>query len=345
MYEREVVNPKANFMERGRLIQGTWHHTPRDVDFLAAHRPYRRFLPGWAGDGRLKEWESFVVQNDRYHLDAFLANLKLFRIVQVTLYDKESGEHFRFRKVLPLSGGKTPKNLYTDSRDSRSRRFLFHTRSQLDAGTIAIDLDIEKHGKFPAFTARFVFDTSILPPVMAAGREGPPFHTCKFLCPVEGDMVWKDKRIVFRSGETTGFFRDSKGYYRYLSSPVWCTAAGFDENKRRCGFSLAGQTGAKTPENSANVFWSGGEAVPLPPVHITMPQGIDEPWVIQDTEGMVDISFTPRFPARSAFNFLVFSAEYQTPLGLFSGFLLNSKAERIQIRSFWGLGEKLLLRV
>ena len=345
MYQREIVNPKTNFMERGRLIQGTWHHAFRDTDFLAAHRTYRRFLPGWAGYGRLKEWESFVVENGRYHLDAFLANLKFFRIAQVALYDKENGEYFRFRKVLPLSGRKTPKTLYTGSLDSRARHFLFHTHNQLDTGTITIDLDIEKHGKYPAFSARLAFDTAALPPAMAACRDNLPFCTCKFLCPVQGGMVWEGRHIAFQPGESTGFFRDSKGYYRYLSSLVWCTAAGFDEKNRRCGFSIAGQTTGKPAENSENVFWSSGEATLLPPVHITMPQGIDEPWVIQDMEGMVDISFTPRVPSRSAFNFLVFSAGYQTPLGLFSGFLLNSRAERIKIRSLWGLGEKLLLRV
>jgi hypothetical protein len=60
---------------------------------------------------------------------------------------------------------------------------------------------------------------------------------------------------------------------------------------------------------------------------------------------MVDLSFTPQILPRSAFNLLVFSAEYQTPLGHFSGFLLNLKGERIQIRNLWGLGETLSLRV
>jgi hypothetical protein len=294
-------------------------------------------------EGRLKEWESFIVQNGRYHLDAFLANLKYFRIAQLVLFDKESGERFRFRKILPLSGWRLPRNLYNDSIDSRSRRFFFRIHNWLDAKTIRIDLDIQ--GKKPAFTSHLVFETDTTPQVTTLFQDGLPFYTYKIVSPVSGDMVWGGKHIVFRADETTGFFRDSKGFCRYMSLRLWCTAAGFDGENRLCGFSLAEQPARGPVKNNENAFWLGSEITHLPPVRITMPGGIGESWVIQDLEGMVDLSFTPEVPARSAFNSLVFNAEYQTPLGHFSGFLLNSKGERIQIRRLWGLGEKLSLRV
>jgi hypothetical protein len=345
MYEREIRDPRVNPVEKGEFIQGTWNRAFRAVDFLDIHKPYRWLLPGWAREGRLKEWESFVVQNGRYHLDAFLANLKYFRIAQVVLYDKEGGERFRFRKILPLSGWKLPKNMYNDSINSRSWRFFFRIHNWLDASTIRVDLDIKAWGKRPAFTAELNFNAAFTPLVTTTLQNNLPYYNYKILCPVQGDMVWGGRHITFRPEETTGFFRDSKGFYRYLSSLLFCTAAGFDEEGRRCGFSIAEQP-VKTPDkNNENVFWSGDDIIPLPPVHITMPQGINEPWVIQDMEGMVDLAFTPKVPARSAFNLAVFSAEYQTPLGHFSGFLLNSKEERIQLRSLWGLGEKLSLRV
>lgn len=332
-------------MENGVFISGTWNRAFSSVDFLDIRRPYRWPLLRWAREGRLKEWESFVVQNRRYHLDAFLANLKYFRIAQLVLYDKESGERFRFRRILPLGGWKMPRNLYNDSIDSHSRNFFFRIHNWLDADTIEIDLNIDKRGRQPAFAARLTFEASFDPLVSASFLENLPVYSYKILAPVRGDMVWGGRHIVFRPEETTGFFRDSKGFYRYLSLLVWCTAAGFDEEGRRCGFSLAGRPAGETDDNNENVFWTDGEMTPLPPVHITMPQGIQEPWVIQDLEGMVDLSFNSKVPARSAFNLAVFGAEYQTPLGHFSGFLLNLNGRRVQIRGLWGLGEKLSLRV
>jgi hypothetical protein len=345
MYEREILEASLSPVRNGEFVQGTWNRAFREVDLLAIHKPYNIPLPRWAREGRLKEWESFAVQNSRYYLDAFLANLKYFRIAQLVLYDKESGERFRFRKILPLSGWRLPRNLYNDSIDSRSLRFFFRIHNWLDAETIRIDLDIEARGKRPAFTAHLTFDASAVPQVTTLLQDGLPFYTYKIVSPVRGDMVWGGKHIVFRPGETAGFFRDNKGFCRYLSSRLWCTAAGFDEENRLCGFSLAEQPARGPVKNNENAFWLGGEITHLPPVRITMPAGIGQSWVIQDLEGMVDLNFSPEVPARSAFNFLVFNAEYQTPLGHFSGFLVNSGGERIQIRRLWGLGEKLSLRV
>jgi hypothetical protein len=345
MYEQKIQEQRIGPVENGEFIQGTWNKAFRNVDFLSIHRPYHWRLPRWARGGRLKEWESFIIQNDRYYLEAFLANLKYFRIAQLVLYDKESGDRFRFRKILPFSGWRLPRNLYNDSIDSRSRRFFFRIHNWLDADTIKIDLDIEAMGKRPAFTANLTFYTVSVPLVTTALRDDLPCYSYKILSPVQGDMVWGGKHIVFWPEQTAGLFRESKGFYRYLSSLIWCTGAGFDEENRRCGFSLAEQPARGSAKNTGNAFWIDGEVRPLPPVRITMPQGINEPWIIQDLEGMVDLTFTPKVTARSAFNIFAFSAEYQTPLGFFTGFLLNSKGERIQIHNLWGQGEKLLLRV
>jgi hypothetical protein len=76
-----------------------------------------------------------------------------------------------------------------------------------------------------------------------------------------------------------------------------------------------------------------------------MPEGPDKNWVIQDVEGMVDLTFTPQIPRRIAFNLLLTRTEYDTPLGCFNGMLMDSGGERIQVRNLLGRGEKLYLRI
>ena len=76
-----------------------------------------------------------------------------------------------------------------------------------------------------------------------------------------------------------------------------------------------------------------------------MPQGIESGWVIQDLEGMVDMTFIPGKNIKMAANLIVARASYDTPLGYFNGMLLNSKGEQISIRNMWGMGEKLYIRV
>jgi hypothetical protein len=76
-----------------------------------------------------------------------------------------------------------------------------------------------------------------------------------------------------------------------------------------------------------------------------MPKGVESDWVIQDVEGMVDLTFTPQEQLKSSFNFLLSRWEYNTPLGYYNGMLVNTEGEQIPVRSLWGLGEKLYLRV
>jgi hypothetical protein len=126
---------------------------------------------------------------------------------------------------------------------------------------------------------------------------------------------------------------------------TWCTACGIDGENRCYGFSLGEMVARENHKHNENALWLDGRLIPLPPVRITTPKGGESDWVIQDVEGMVDLTFTPLEQSRSAFNLLLTSWEYNTPLGYYNGMLVNNEGEQIPVRNLWGLGEKLYLRV
>jgi hypothetical protein len=125
----------------------------------------------------------------------------------------------------------------------------------------------------------------------------------------------------------------------------WCTGLGFDARGRRLGFSVAENHTRENFNNNENVLWVDGRPTLLPPVRITMPQGPDSAWIIQDVEGMVDLSFSPLEKLRTGFNNIVTHFDYITPIGSFNGNLLNSEGEQVPVRNIWGHGEKLYLRI
>jgi hypothetical protein len=126
---------------------------------------------------------------------------------------------------------------------------------------------------------------------------------------------------------------------------LWCTAFGFDAQNRRIGFTIAENQAKETFKNNENALWVDGQFTPLPPVRITMPKGIESEWVIQDVEGMVDLTFTPQEAIRNAVNLIITRSEYDTPLGYYNGMLVNTAGDRIPVHNLWGMGEKLYLRV
>lgn len=349
MYTREIQAPRASPIENGIPLQGTWTEAFDQVDLLDIHRPFQWPLPRWMRDSRIKEWESLIIQNNQLWLSAIFANLKAYGIAQISLYDKETQEKTRFLKLTPFSGWRLPKKLSNSSINSRSRRFFFRVHNWLAANTIKADFDIQGSLRRPALTAHVEYDVHIsqtramVVNLPISGRRS--MYAYKALAPVRGDIVWGSRHISLDSAGTSGIFCDYKGFYPYIMQSAWCSACGFDGENRRYGFSIGETQSMESFKNSENALWHNGSLTPLPPVRITMPKGVESDWVIQDVEGMVDLTFTPKTPMQSAMDLIVTKAEYFTPLGYFNGMLVNSNGEQIQVHNLWGMGEKLYLRV
>jgi hypothetical protein len=349
MYTREILPPRDSPIENGESLQGTWTRAFDRVDLLDIQRPYRCPLPKWVLDGRVKEWESFFIQDDRVYLKAALVNMKMFRTAQALLYDKDTRELFHYRKVIPGTGWKLPRSLANTSIESRSYGFFCRIHNWLDADTVRLDLDIGAGGERSLLTAHLEYDLDrrrTTPAAVSLGfTERRGMYAFKALAAVRGDLVYGGRHVSLDPAKTTGLFCDGKGYYPYRMRSVWCTGFGFDGEGRRYGFSIAENQARETRRNNENALWVNGELTPLPPVKITMPRGVESDWIIQDLEGMVDLVFTPREQVKSSANFLLIHSEYDAPLGSYEGMLMDVRGERIQVRGLWGVGEKLYLRV
>jgi hypothetical protein len=349
MYTREIQAPRAAPIENGKPIQGTWTQAFEEVDLLGIHRPYPFPLPKWMRDSRVKEWESFIVQDDTVYLDALLCNMKHFRVALVSFYDKQAKEHSVFRKIIPFGGWAIPQSLANDSVDSRSYGFFFRIHDWLDAATIRVDLNIQPTRKRPALTAHLRYDLAALKSspqavsLLFSERRG--MYSYKVMTPVQGDIVFAGRHISLDPARACGIFRDYKGFFPYRMQSAWNNGTGFAADGRRIGFSLGENQTRETFSNNENALWLDGAVTPLPPVRITMPQGVDSDWVIQDLEGMVDLTFTPQTHSRQTLDFIAAKADYNMPLGCYNGMLVNSEGAQIPVRNLWGAGEKLYLRV
>jgi hypothetical protein len=170
-------------------------------------------------------------------------------------------------------------------------------------------------------------------------------YAYKIMAPIQGDIVLGGRHISFKPEKTTGIFCDYKGFFPYRTSNSWCNAAGFDQKGRRYGFSIAENQAREPYKNNENALWVNGNLTPLPPVKITKPDGPGSDWIIQDMEGMVDLTFTPKESIGKSFNLLVCRSDYHYPVGVYNGAIKNTKGEEIQVKNLWGTGEQLYLRI
>jgi len=349
MYTREILPPRASPVENGIPLIGTWNRAFEKVDLLEIRNPYGYPLPRWARDFRIKEWQCFSFQDSHFMMEAIFCNLKFYRMAQVLLYDKDNGEKFIFRKIKPGTGWQLPHSLANSSVDSNSSHFYFRIHNWLDADTISLDINIEAVYRRPSLTVHLAYNVSsqnITPMAVSLGITGRRnMYTYKTFAPVRGDMVFSGRHNSLNYETCSGFFCDYKGFFPYRMQTTNCSAMGFDEENRRFGFQIAENQTRETYKNNENALWIDGKLTPLPPVLITMPNGPDEEWVIQDVEGMVDLTFTPKEYNKTGTKLVLTKADFNAPLGYYNGMLVNSEGKQIQIKNLFGMGEKLYLRV
>jgi len=349
MYTREILPPIASPIEDGNPIIGTWNKAFEKVDLKEISKPFKYPVPRWAKNLRIKEWQCFNAQNKYFLLDAIFCDLKLYRMAQVLLYDKEKEQKYFYRKIVPGTSWQLPVSLANSSVDSRSRHFFFRIHNWLDADTVKLDINIEADRKHSPLTVHLAYDLNSqdVTPMATSLKftKKQIMYAYKSFAPVRGDMVLAGKRIILKQETCSGVFWDCKGFFPYRMHTTMCNASGFDEENRRFGFHIAENQTRDTNKNNENALWLNGKLTPLPPVRITMPNGIDADWVIQDVEGMVDLKFTPKEPENSDVNLIFTRTDFNIPLGYYNGMLVTSEGEKIQIKNLFGIGEKLYLRV
>ncbi|GHV83070.1 hypothetical protein AGMMS50212_04100 [Spirochaetia bacterium] len=331
-------------------MQGTWTTAFDKVDLLEVKKPYAIPFPRWMLNYRIKEMQSFCIQNEEIFLYAFIANFKFYCVAEVFLLDKQTREKIQVFKVFPLSVWKMPQSLNNSSAAFQAFDFSFRIHAWLDSQRILLDLDIEPSFHRLNFTAQLEFDLDIqkITPmtVNVLFNENRSAYTYKGLSAVRGNIVWGNRRISLHRRSTTGLFRDQKGFYPYITKTMCGRGFGLDAKNRRFGFSLADNMAKEPNRNNENALWLDGTLTPLPPVRIT--QAItrdDEEWIIQDLEGMVDLTFKPLEPMENTFEIVLSRLKHQLPIGYFNGMLLTKDGEQLPIRNLWGSSEKLSLRI
>jgi hypothetical protein len=356
VYTRENKKPRLSPVENGTPLQGTWTRAFNEVDLLSVHKPYSISLPKGIKTLRVKEWESFIIKDDRYLLQIKFCNMKYNRIALVIMYDCETRERLEFSKVIPGGGWHLPKSLGNSSVDSRSSGFFLRIHAWLEINSILLEINIKGNRKRPALTAHVAFDlaeektTPMAVSLLFSERRN--MYAYKAMTAVEGDVVSGGQHIHFSPEKTSGIFCDCKGYYPRRAYSTWCSALGFDSNNRRFGFSF-GENQTREPfSNNENALWIDGKLTPLPPVKITRNVKDEKDWIIQDMEGMVDLVFTPKEPERnirnpvfSVYTRMLFGYDYENPQGCFNGVLVDADGKELPVKNAWGTGERLFLRI
>jgi hypothetical protein len=352
MYTRDIKPPAASPVHEGKPLQGTWTRPFERVDLLEIARPFSLPIPNWLANLRIKEWQSVIVQNDEAYFMAFAANLKLLRFLGAVFCDKKSGGIKRYIDYAPLTFWELPRSLADSYAECGGLGCSMSIHPQLDASRLNFAFSVYSPDGLSEMETGFEinFDPVKSPPLVTnlLFSEERPVYTYKSVGRVQGQLTLGEegRRYHFNPETTLSLFRDSKGFFPYITRCQWAHGLGIEKNGRLISFSLAELGTRSANTDNENVLWVNGALSALPPVRITHEGGLGGDWVIEDVEGMIDLSFTPRRPPdRDGYDLIISKAEYYNPDGVFNGMIMNKDGEKIQLRNFAGCAENLYLRL
>ena len=138
----------------------------------------------------------------------------------------------------------------------------------------------------------------------------------------------------------------NRAYHKYHSkSEMMCGLGDYEGRKLLFRFVATSFDSADADDNNENMIVFDGRITPMPAVTITHSFGIDKTWVVQDTESMIDLTFTPISRNRRMLNIFIMRTDYSNIYGTFDGMLLTGTGEKLLLKNFPGIVKKNLLRI
>jgi len=242
-----------------------------------------------------------------------------------------------------------PEDLANSVTACRTHRRLVRIHTRLQKENFLADFDFLGSDARPPCEGRFEMDLSL--PGFAELSAVVPYRVrrrCQasylMTAPLQGwiGTGYDDYHINSETG--VGFFDVRKSYFGLRTKMSKMIGMGRIDGQV-VSFQLGNSVSSDDSRYNDNVLFIGGKAWPLPPVKITRPYGVFGEWIIQDTESMVDLVFTPVSDSARRLSAFIIRTDYHTVYGLYEGVLLTGDGEKIALRGFPGIGKKVLLRI
>jgi hypothetical protein len=341
--------PPETIVSDGTFAFGRYGAPFRRANMLDVHRPYHYPVPRPVKSWRLKEWQAFQFGDEKWSFFATLYNAKICSLVLFIAYDRERKKRYQMRRVLPGSMFHFPETLTRSRVYYRGAHNYLESACDYDGGKIQLTVVRGVRAPGRRFSGRFTFacgPKAAAPSVVCLPLGlNRAMYSAKILMPMEGEFSLGGESRRFEGPSSMGILDDHKAYYPYHLRYDWVTGYGVDPKGRRVGFNLTDNAHVRDPaRNNENCVWINNRVWPLPPVKLTRPQGDAGEWIIQDTEGMVDLVFVPELANDLRFNLGLIESDYAGPMGSFRGFVKSGDGAKIQAERLYGMGEREYLR-
>lgn len=350
MYSRKVTESPEHLIKNGKALFGTYSGVPTKIDIKGMKAPYAGVpLPPFISSLRIKNRLNFYFSTERYIGLTDFFDFKLIGIAQTILWDKTTGKKMAYHNIMPTQRHfiphKTDYGTCTSFRKKRHIRISWgrehkHHSIAFNLKGDSVRPNVDGFISSPIQDSMHT-DLLFVNPSPTSSRCSATWFTAmqtRGLIRVEGE----------KKDESNGLaaMRLNRTYFKFLSTTD--TVCGLGKIKEKdVVFNLKCSTFDSTDSNNYNdnVLIVDGEASPLPPVYMTHSFGVSKPWIIQDTESMVDLTFSPISCDKHIISLITTRYSNMSIYGTFEGVLLTKDGEKLIVKGLPGIINSNIVRL
>ena len=346
---------------------GSYIGTPKSIGINGVRFPYGIIpLPTFITNMRIRSNFSFVFSTDEFIGSIDILDVKLAGFYEMSLWNKKTNLRYSYRGITGIHRHFIPKNLEKAICCTRKRRRYIRILWDKEKNRFGIVFRMKGDGVKPNFNGSFLASYDDSSPALTSVLPFPTTRRCyvsyqrkidadcklfsvpgRRLCKKENDGTLK----IDESCKAKCLLSSVRAYFKFRNYSDASVALGFapdEEGKEHeIEFRLTTHSSFLPDSNdyNENVLFCDDEITVLPSVRITHEYGATKKWVIQDTEGMVDLVFTPSSSRKKFISAIIFESQYNFEFGTFDGVVFTKDGKSITIKDFPGVCKNTRIRL
>lgn len=350
LYSRNFIEPPKAIVENGKAHFGTYDGVPAKIDIRGMRAPYAGIpLPSFISNLRIKSRLDYVFSLDKYIGFAEFFDFKVFGIAQIIFWNKETGKKNVYhslmatrRRFVPVL---TTRGICASYKKSRYIKISWGRKHQHHALTFKVKGDSVRPDAEGYFYSPMQDDmhrdVTFVNPSPTSSRCSATWITPMN---IQGHIAINKEQADDSKGLAAMIL--NRTYFKMHSKTTFCMGIGSLKGKNLIfHLKCSNLDAADAEKNNDNILFVDGDATTLPSVYITHSFGMAKDWVIQDTENMIDLTFTPVSLSSKTLNIIALRTSTTAIYGTFSGVLITKNAEKLVLKGFPGIIDTNLIRI
>ena len=338
--QTELTHPGPLLNPDGSIAQVGWMRQPiLDCNLESARfyafRPFQRF--------RIKRWDYYAVFSPRRFFSVTIADLGYAANIFVYTMDILSGELHEEGLIIPLGKGIMLARNSTEG-DSHFENGKVSLDFHLGAASRSISVKWPGFDKGKGLTAEIVLacppECESMNIVIPIG-EKRFYYNRKINClPASGEVKYSDVTDVLDPKTCSGSLDWGRGVWEYKSFWNWASLSGFLPDGSAVGLNMGCGFGDLSSAGE-NCLILGTRIHKLERIKFDYnPGNYMRPWKFSDTEGRLDLVFTPFKDRTAKTNLAIITSEVHQMFGRYHGKVIADGGEVIPIKDLIGFAEE-----